>query len=128
MSKGYLYRKQSETPTVPCPCGFSTRILQYTDTPVANIHVTDIVDSVKHYHKACTEFYYILEGAGKMELGDDLVDLEPGVTIQIDPGTPHRAYGSVKCLIVGIPAWKHDDEFFMTETPEPALTAQSTEG
>ncbi len=115
MSKGYLYRKKSEVPPVPCPCGSSTRIITIADTPVANLHVTHIMDSVKHYHKACTEYYYILEGAGKMELGDDVVDLEPGVTILIEPGTPHRAYGDITCLIVGVPAWHHDDEFFMTE-------------
>jgi mannose-6-phosphate isomerase-like protein (cupin superfamily) len=114
MSKGYLYRKQSEVAPVPCPCGSSTRILTVADTPVANLHVTHITDSVKHYHKACTEYYYILEGAGKMELGEDVVDLEPGVTILIEPGTPHRAYGDVTCLIVGVPAWHHDDEFFVT--------------
>ena len=115
MSKGYIYRKQSEATVVPCACGESTRIIQVGDTPVANLHVTHITDSVKHYHKACTEYYYILEGTGKMELGDDVVDLEPGVTILIEPGTPHRAYGDIKTIVFGVPAWKHDDEFFLTD-------------
>ena len=123
MPKGYIYRKRSEAPTVPCPCGESTRILQHTDTPVANLHVTHITDSVKHYHKECTEYYYILDGRGKMELGDDLVDLEPGVTILIEPGTPHRAYGDITTLVIGVPAWKPDDEYFMTEETESEADA-----
>jgi len=111
----YIYRTLEDSPSVPCPCGTSTRIITREDTPVANIHVTSITDSVKHYHKEVTEFYYILEGTGQMELGKDVVDLKPGVTILIPPGLPHRAYGDVKCLIVGVPAWKHEDEFFCDE-------------
>ena len=74
-----------------------------------------ITDSKRHYHKGCTEYYYILEGTGKMELGDDVVDLEPGVTIVIEPGTPHRAYGDIRTIVFGVPAWNHTDEFFETE-------------
>jgi len=121
MSKGYLYRKRCEAPTVDCYCGPSTRIVTKADTPVANLHVTRITDSVKHYHKLCTEYYYILEGSGKMELGDDVVDLEPGVTIVIEPGTPHRAYGDITTIVIGIPAQVHDDEFFLTDLPDQAL-------
>ena len=108
----YIYRTKDSSPTVPCPCGSSTRIITRQDTPVANVHVTSIQDSTRHYHKEVTEIYYILDGAGSMELGEDVVKLEPGVTILIPPGLPHRAWGDVQCLIVGIPAWKHDDEFF----------------
>ena len=111
----YIYRTEESAPKVPCPCGTSTRIITREDTPVANLHVTTITDSTKHYHKEVSEIYYILEGAGKMELGTDVVELKPGVTILIPPGLPHRAWGDLKCLIVGIPAWKHDDEFFCEE-------------
>lgn len=123
MTKGYIYRKRSEAPTVDCYCGPSTRIVTRTDTPVANLHVTKITDSVKHYHKLCTEYYYILEGSGKMELGADIVDLEPGVTIVIEPGTPHRAYGDITTIVIGIPSQVHDDEFFVTDSLEPAPAA-----
>lgn len=115
MGKGYIYRRPDEAEVVPCPCGTSTRVIQAKDTPVANLHVTRITDSVKHCHKACTEYYYILDGQGKMELDEDAVDLAPGVAIVIEPGTAHRAYGDITVLIVGIPAWRHDDEFFVTE-------------
>jgi len=112
---GYIYRTEESAESVRCPCGISTRIITSADTPVANIHVTHITDSRKHFHKQVTEFYYIIEGTGKMELGDDVVELKPGVTILIPPMLSHRAYGNVKCLIVGVPAWQHDDEFFCDE-------------
>ena len=118
MSQGYIYRKKSEAPTVPCLCGESTRIVTAEDTPIANLHVVHITDSIKHYHKRCSEYYYILEGCGKMELGDDLVDLEPGVTILIEPGTPHRAYGDITTLVIGIPSWQPDDEYFPADVDQ----------
>ena len=45
--KGYLVRRWQDAPTVPCPCGQSTRPLTFADTPVCNPHVTFITDSVK---------------------------------------------------------------------------------
>jgi mannose-6-phosphate isomerase-like protein (cupin superfamily) len=111
-TKGYLVRHVKDAPTVPCSCGSSTRPLTVADTPVCNLHVTHITDSVKHYHKECTEVYYILEGRGKMELNDDVVDLEPGTIIYIEPGTWHRAYGDIRTIVFGVPAYQLDDEFY----------------
>lgn len=49
--KGYLVRTLDRAPTVPCPCGESTRPLTRADTDVCNFHVTFIRDSVRHYHR-----------------------------------------------------------------------------
>ena len=111
----YLIRHLREATVVPCPCGTSRRIFTRADTPTANLHVTEITDSRKHYHRKATEYYYILEGHGTMELNDDTVPLEPGLAIIIYPGTTHRAYGDIKALIVVIPAAEHGDEFFCDE-------------
>jgi mannose-6-phosphate isomerase-like protein (cupin superfamily) len=114
--KGYLVRRVDEAPTVACPCGQSTRPLTGADTPVCNLHVTFITDSVKHYHRETTEVYYILEGQGKMELNDDVIEVEPGTIIYIEPFTAHRLVSAagVRTIVVGIPAYKQDDEFYVT--------------
>src|ERR1019366_9447533 len=114
-TKGYLVRRLHEAPTVPCPCGESTRPLSHADTPACNLHVTFIQDSVKHYHKACTEVYYILEGEGKMELNDDVIDIAPGTIVYIEPFTPHRLYSAegVRTIVFGVPALNAEDEFFI---------------
>jgi len=118
-TKGYLVRRISEAPTVPCPCGQSTRALTRADTEACNFHITFIQDSVKHYHKECTEVYYILEGRGKMEMGDDVVDVEPGMVIYIDKGTPHRLWSpaGVRTIVFGVPALKPEDEYFVDGQP-----------
>lgn len=111
---GYLVRPISEAPTVPCPCGQSTRAITRADTPACNFHITFIQDSARHYHKHCTEVYYILEGRGKMELGADVIDVEPGLVILIEPGTRHRLWSAegVRTIVVGTPALDPEDEHF----------------
>jgi len=92
-------------------CGESIRVITHRDTPEINIHVTHILDGVKHYHKRTTEVYYILEGKGKLELDQEVVDLEPGVTVLIPPGVRHRGYGDFKTIVIGTPAQIPEDEY-----------------
>lgn len=114
---GYQVRRLAEAPTVPCPCGQSTRLLTIADGPLANFHITFITDSAKHYHKECTELYYILEGTGTLELNDDVVNVEPGTLVVIEPYTAHRlrSEAGVRTIVLGMPACRHDDEFFVTD-------------
>lgn len=115
--KGYLVRQLENAPTVECPCGQSTRPLTAADQGVCNLHVTFIQDSVKHYHRQCTEVYYILEGKGKMELNDDVIDVAPGTIVYIEPYTRHRLWSAegVRTIVVGVPPFQQDDEFYATE-------------
>lgn len=111
---GYLVRRLADAPTVPCPCGQSTRPLTVADTPVCNLHVTFIKDSVRHYHRLCTEVYLVLEGAGTLELNDDRVEVGPGTVVYIEPGTRHRLVSSegVRTVVFGVPALLPEDEYF----------------
>lgn len=111
---GYLVRRIADAPTVPCPCGQSTRPLTRADTPTCNFHITFITDSRKHYHKECTEVYYILEGRGKMEMNDDTIEIEPGMVIYIEPYTAHRLWSTegVRTIVFGVPALHPEDEYF----------------
>ena len=116
--KGYLVRRLQDAPTVRSECGQSTRPLSYPDTTVCNLHVTFIKDSTRHYHKQCTEVYYILQGWGKMELNDDVVEVEPGTVIYIEPNTAHRLFSEegVQTIVFGVPAYRPDDEFYVKPT------------
>ena len=113
--KGYLIRHVADAPTVPCPCGQSTRLMTRVDTPACNFHITFIRDSVLHYHRECTEVYYILEGRGKMDLNGDVVEVEPGTVVYIEPYTAHRLWSEegVRTVVFGVPALKPEDEYFL---------------
>lgn len=112
-SNGYLVRRAADAPTVPCPCGDSTRVLTGADGAPCSLHVTAIRDAARHYHRETTEVYYILAGSGKMELNGDWVDLEPGTVIWIEPGTRHRLVSpeGVRTIVFGLPAFRPDDEY-----------------
>ena len=53
-SRGYLVRKLTDAPSVPCPCGVSTRPLTTADGAPCSLHVTSISDSARHYHRETT--------------------------------------------------------------------------
>jgi len=111
---GYLVRRTADAPTVPCPCGDSTRVLTAADGAPLSLHVTSIRDAVRHYHRLTTEVYYILSGTGKMELNGSWVDLEPGTVLWIEPGTRHRLVSGegIRTVVVALPAFDAADEFF----------------
>jgi mannose-6-phosphate isomerase-like protein (cupin superfamily) len=112
-SPGYLIRKLADAPSVPCPCGVSTRPLTQADGAPCSLHVTAIRDSVRHYHRRSTEVYYILEGTGKIELNADWHELEPGTVIWIEPGTRHRVVSDagLKTIVFAIPPFDAADEY-----------------
>ncbi len=112
---GYVVRHVDDVEPTPCPCGSATRIIKADDCKDVGFHITHIQDSRTHYHKKTTEIYHILEGHGTLEIGSDKVELRPGLTILIKPGTPHRGYGDFKTIVVPQPAFDPSDEFFPDE-------------
>ncbi len=110
----YSVRRTSDVLPVPCPCGQSTRIVTANDGLGCSLHVTQIMDSVRHYHRVSTEVYYILEGLGKMDLDDTTVDIEPGMVITLPPGTRHRVHSTagITTIVVALPAFDPTDEYF----------------
>lgn len=107
-----IARHLNDVSPVPCPCGQSTRVITYKDTPKLNIHRTKIKDSEKHYHKKTTEVYYILSGSGTMTLDSHTVALTPGQVVYIPPKVRHSVMGTVTAIIVGVPAFHEEDEYF----------------
>lgn len=103
----------AEIPAVECPCGESRRAFVAPDNPTATMHRVDIAaDSRVHYHKTLTEMYYVLEGAGRMELDGEQFDVSPGTAVLIKPLCRHRAVGDLRILVTAIPAFDSDDEWF----------------
>ena len=70
-------------------------------------HYMRISDSRKHSHARTIEYYYVTEGVGEMELGDETIPIEKGDMIIVPPGTPHTARpttdAELHVLIVVVP-------------------------
>ena len=100
-TSGYTIRRAESAPTVPCPCGQSTRIVTAADGLGCSFHITEIRDSTRHYHRNTAEVYYILDGTGEMELDGTTVAVRPGTVITISPGTRHRlsSPGGVRTIV-----------------------------
>jgi mannose-6-phosphate isomerase-like protein (cupin superfamily) len=66
-----------------------------------------------HHHPRTEEIYYILEGQGLMQVGDETRAIGPGDAIAIPPGATHqiRNAGSVvlKFLCCCVPAYEDED-------------------
>lgn len=71
-------------------------------------------DARTHYHKTLTETYFILECGpdAAMELNGERLPVQPGRSVVIPPGTRHRAVGKMKVLIVVLPEFDPQDEWF----------------
>jgi len=48
-----------------------------------------------HSHAGQEEVYYFIEGTGKMELGDEMIKVEPGDVILIEDGVYHRVHAGM---------------------------------
>ena len=107
----YRVHRLQDVKPVHCLCGWSHRFISQPDR--LSFHIVDIdTEAKKHYHGKMTEYYVILDGSGEMELDDDRVTVAPGDLIEIPPGTRHRALGQLRVLVVAMPGFNRDDEFF----------------
>lgn len=119
MPKRYMIEQMDEIKPVKCPCGLARRAFVSEDNPVATLHVTEIrADSRVHYHKKMTEMYLVLDGRGHMELDGETVPIRPMTAVFIKPGCRHRAVGRVRLVIVPVPAFDPEDEWFDEGSPQ----------
>jgi mannose-6-phosphate isomerase-like protein (cupin superfamily) len=72
-----------------------------------------------HYHPATEEIYYILEGTGRMTIGEDTKDVMPGDAIAIPPGQIHTitctSERPLKFLCCCAPGYEHADTVLMDD-------------
>jgi len=66
-----------------------------------------------HRHVKTEEIYYILEGCGRMQVGDESRDVGPGDAIAIPPGSLHQITNTgdaaLKFLCCCAPGYEHSD-------------------
>lgn len=94
-------------------------LLDRANAPVANQSLAEARIPVgsatqRHYHRLSEEFYYLLSGAGEMEIDGEVRSVGPGDAILIPPGAWHtiRAASEITMLCCCAPPYAHDDTYF----------------
>ncbi len=76
-----------------------------------------------HLHRASEEAYHVIEGRGRIFVGEETLDIVPGDTVCIPPGTPHRVEnpgpGPLRFLCASSPAYAHDDTVLLDAMADP---------
>lgn len=69
--------------------------------------------TLAHRHPRAEELYHVTAGTGRMTLGGETLDVGPGDTVRIAPGTPHHVRntgdGDLRILCCCAPAYAHED-------------------
>ncbi|HEX8847209.1 MAG TPA: cupin domain-containing protein [Pyrinomonadaceae bacterium] len=69
----------------------------------------------RHYHVETEEIYYILEGTGRMTVGEESREVAPGDAVFIPRGSAHTLENSgqvpMKILLVCGPAYSYADHY-----------------
>ena len=84
-------------------CGQIRPLIEEKDGAAAEVHHLEITEAKLHYHERTDEIYYVLDGAGRMRLDEEEIDLHPNVTVYVPRGMKHKAWGKLKVLVVCIP-------------------------
>lgn len=67
-----------------------------------------------HRHAQQEELYYVLEGPGRLRVGDEALDVPTGTALRLPPATPRKLFNDTDrphvWLVVGAPPVPHDGE------------------
>ena len=80
---------------------------------LAEAEVAPGASTLLHLHRNSEELYHITAGQGRLQLGEESLDVGAGDTICIPPGTPHCITNTgaiaLRILCCCAPAYAHDD-------------------
>jgi mannose-6-phosphate isomerase-like protein (cupin superfamily) len=99
----FLRRDPATIPPWAETCGQIRCLVEEKDGAAAEVHHVEIQDAKLHYHERTDEFYYVIDGEGRMQLDDEEIELHKGVVVYVPRGIKHRAWGKLTVLTVCIP-------------------------
>lgn len=110
MVSSYLKRSPSDVELEWDICGSRRRLITGADGSPASIHVTTMSGARPHFHRTTTEYYYVLEGSGRLMVDGEPVPLEMGDVVMVRPGATHHAEGELTCVVMGVPPFDPADQ------------------
>src|SRR3954462_4493021 len=91
----FLRRDPAEVPPWAETCGQIRCLVEEKDGAAAEVHHVEIDNAKLHYHARTDEFYYIIDGQGKMILDDEEIEVHKGVVVYVPRGVKHKAVGKL---------------------------------
>ena len=86
---------------------------------LAEITIQSGMTIVPHRHRTTDEMYYVLEGAGLMQVGDEQARVVPGDAIVIPAQTRHQIWNEGQrdliFLAICVPAYRDEDVTMLPE-------------
>jgi mannose-6-phosphate isomerase-like protein (cupin superfamily) len=95
--------------------GSTIRELHHTDLQsLAEATLDGGQATERHYHAKTEEIYFVVEGAGEMDVDGAVRRVAVGDAVLIPPGARHQitAETSLRFLCCCAPPYSHDDTFF----------------
>ena len=87
-------------------------LLKHEDMSVIQERVPAGIAEVMHYHERARQFFYILEGEGRMIFEDQEITLQKGQGVEISPMVKHqfknRSQADVHFLVISVPSTRGD--------------------
>ena len=99
----FLRRDPAEIQPWTETCGQIRFLIDEKDAAAGEVCEVEITDAKLHYHQRTDEFYYVVDGNGRMLLDDQEIELHKGVVVYVPRGVKHKAWGNLKALIVCVP-------------------------
>lgn len=120
-------RNVSEVPSFITKDGSQIReLLAHRNSCIRNQSLAEATlppgcSTTPHFHRRTEEIYFILEGTGRMQIGQEQRDVGPGDAIAIPPGHVHQITNTgqqpLRFLCCCAPAYEHDDTVLVEPQP-----------
>ena len=117
----------AEVPAFTTKDGSEIReLLAHRNSCIANQSLADArlpvgASTTPHYHPLCEEIYFILAGSGRMQIEDDVQEVQVGDAIAIPPGARHQITNTgdmvLQFLCCCAPAYEHEDTVLVEDWP-----------
>jgi len=113
-------RRDAATPFTTKDGSTIRSLLDRTNAPVRNQSLAEATippggATQPHHHALTEEFYCVVEGSGRMRVGEEERDVRVGDAILIPPGTVHTlrntGTGPLRILCCCAPPYDHDDTY-----------------
>jgi len=104
----------AEAPLAPNPHGVEVRRLQETPHVMASLVTLQPGESLKRHVTPVDVFFYVLEGHGIVEIGEERAEVEPHMVVDSPARIPHRLRNEGTATF----------RFLVVKTPRPTENTQ----